>query len=168
MQFWQIFFKYLFIGMQHTKSHWRFGNCVCCWSLLCLEVPPLLLPCRRGISFHYSICSSPWVGEWSRPGGPHWGFFLPCWLAWAHSSIYATWTAYELLTAQTKASHLSLLVSVGISASCWKKTGHCHCMKTSKTAFFSKPSSVQKRSDCLDSHMARLGFCKHNGLGENN
>lgn len=56
------FSKSLFIGTQRAKNHWRFGNCVCCWSLSVLEVSSRLLPHRRGIFFGYDICFSPWEG----------------------------------------------------------------------------------------------------------
>lgn len=166
MQFWQIFFKCLFIGTQHAESHWRFGNCVCCWSLLGLEVPPLVLPCRRGIFFSCGSCSSPWGGfELTRPLVLRNPIALVTGLG--HISISATWIGCGLPTAHRKTSHHSFLVFVGISASCWKKTGHCLCMKTSETVFLPKPSSVQTRSDCSDSHMAGPGFCNCNASGDN-
>lgn len=162
-----IFFKSLFIGTQHAESHWRFGNCVCCWSLSVLEVSSLLLPCRRGIFFSYDTCFSPWEG-----------FELTRLLILRNSTALLTspegTSAYRqhglcIVCPQPvekpPPAH-SFLAFVGISASCWE-TSHCFCMKTKESVFLPKQSSIQMRSDCSHSLMVGPGICNCNASGDN-
>lgn len=151
--------------MQHAKRCWRFGNGL------------LLKPVRfRSDNITDSLEEGHFLQLWHlfKCLSRFWADQAACTEEYhcpadclGTSALSAMWVSNELPTAHRQTSHHSFPVFVGNSASCWKKTGHCLCMKTSDSTFLPKTCSVQMRSDCSDSHVEGTGICNCNASGDN-